>query len=64
MTEWRKQQKRIGQLPQYGTVKVGNKWFLTDWETGAQLGGAVHNSKLECIAYAYERARAEVLSQF
>ena len=50
------QAQPIGQLPQFGTVKWGKKWFLVDMATGAQLGGAVHNTKAECIAYAYQRA--------
>lgn len=58
-TDWRPQSRRIGALPQFGTCKHGSKWFLVDMDTGAQLGGAFHNSRMECIVYAYERARTE-----
>ena len=51
------QGQRIDALPHFGIYKHGPKlWYLVEMESGATLG-LPHKTKVEALAYAYERNR-------
>ena len=46
----------ISAMPHFGIAKWGRVWFLVERSTGSQLG-MPHKTKMEALAYAYERNR-------